>query len=255
MSLTGLAGAEDEAAVALTFAVVGDSIVKEYQPEHRNRGWGQMLTEFTQPGSVRVVNHAEGGRSSKSFMTEGRWDAVLAMDPAPDFVLIQFGHNDHPGKGEYRETLTGPVPKQLPAEGLGSRPIDWYRYNLQTYVEQARKIGATPVIVTSPECQIFTPEGSLKPRQAPYATAAAAVAKELDVTLIDLNTYSATIYQKLGPEGSNILHEDPATGRNDNVHYNETGARLWAWFIATHLAELPQLKDVITVPADPPGDF
>lgn len=102
-------------------AVIGGSTAADYDPGETNmRGWGQMLREHLVAGRGEIINAARGGRSSKSFRREGRWQAVLEEVPPPDYVLICFGSNDVKGKGDHRETFPGYVPMELPEDGLGS---------------------------------------------------------------------------------------------------------------------------------------
>ena len=219
----------------IRMALIGDSIVSEYATERPLRGWGQMLPEFFDSSRVEFFNFAAGGRSSKSFILEGRWQKVLDLEPAPDYVLIQFGHNDNPGKGEARETIPGSMPEIFPAEGIGHQELDYYRANLARYVRECREIGATPIIVTSPERCVFDGE-QLRQINGPYSDAAVETARALDVTLVDLHAFNVATYQELGQRESLELHAE-VDGRRDRSHYNERGARLWARFIAERCAE------------------
>ena len=180
-------------------------------------------------------------------MLEGHWQKVLKLSPAPNYVFIQFAGNDLIGKGPLRETLPGEVPSQLPAEGTGHDPKDWYRNNIRTYIEQAREIGAVPIMVTSMERPQF--HGNVPDRKhLPYAEAAIAVARQMNVTVIDFEAYSFDIYSKLGLQGCDFMHVHK-NGKID-VHYREAGARIWAEFIAEQLAQnVPELKPLIILPA------
>jgi pectinesterase len=124
--------------------LAGDSTVND------QGGWGPGFRATFGP-KVEVVNLAKNGRSSKSFRDEGLWAPALA--PKPDYVLIQFGHNDVPGKGPARETDAATT----------------YRENLTRYIEEVRAAGGTPVLVTSIVRRNFTPEGKIKRDSlAPY---------------------------------------------------------------------------------------
>ena len=247
--ITASAQGASAGASVIRIAVVGDSTVRDYNPAETDlQGWGKLLPDYFKPGSIEVTNLARSGRSSKSFITEGHWQKVLKLSPPPNYILIQFAHNDPVGKGASRETLPDEIPAQLPKEGLGSDPMDWYRNNIRTYIEQARGIGAIPVIVTSMERRQFRGDVLSRKNQS-YAEAAIAVARQMKVTTIDLEAYSTEVYSKLGLVGSEFLH-----GRKDGVidstHYCEAGARIWAEFIVEQLAQnVPELKPLIVLPA------
>ena len=132
------ARAEDLPAVKIVLA--GDSTVTD------NAGWGQAFAELLKPPAV-CVNLARSGRSTKSFYDEGQWKKVLAEKP--NYVLIQFGHNDQPGKGPERET----------------DPATTYRTNLVRYITEARAAGAKPILVTSLCRRVYTAEGKIRPDQ------------------------------------------------------------------------------------------
>src|SRR4051794_25891447 len=126
-----LAGA---APVRTTVYMIGDSTMADRPTPERNpyRGWGQMLPQFLDD-SVAVRNFAVNGRSTKSFIDEGRWTAVLAQLQPGDYVIIQFGHNDEKREDPARYT----------------DPNGSYRDNLRRFVEETRAKGATPILCTS----------------------------------------------------------------------------------------------------------
>src|SRR5204862_3062889 len=110
---------------------VGDSTMASYAKPPADRptltGWGQVFGLYLNE-SVQILNHAASGRSSKSFLREGRWDPVLAEKP--DFVFIQFGHNDQPGKGDRTTDPNGD-----------------FQDNLRKYIDDARAVGCVPILV------------------------------------------------------------------------------------------------------------
>ncbi len=162
-------------------ALAGDSTVTD------TAGWGFGFKKAVSAG-VLCQNFAAGGQSSKSFRDSGAWQRTL--DSKPDYVLIQFGHNDMPGKGPKRET----------------DPATTYAENLTRFIKDAREAGAKPVLVTSLVRRIFEqpgPDGKNKLRgeQAPYVDAARKVATEQNVPLIDLYSQSFARVIELGPTG------------------------------------------------------
>jgi lysophospholipase L1-like esterase len=151
--MSSLAAAQKPVKIVL----VGDSTVND------EGGWGEFFRKSFGP-PVEVVNLAKNGRSSKSFRDEGLW--TPALDAKPDYILIQFGHNDEPGKGPERET----------------DPATTYRANMTRYVEEARMAGAIPVLVTSIVRRNFDADGRIKrDRMVPYVEEVRKIAQEQKV--------------------------------------------------------------------------
>jgi lysophospholipase L1-like esterase len=183
----------------IRIVLVGDSTVND------QGGWGPGLRASFGP-AVEVVNLALNGRSSKSFRDEGAWAKAIATQPA--YILIQFGHNDGPGKGPARET----------------DPATTYRANMNRYIEEARAAGAQPVLVTSIVRRNFTPEGKIRVDSlAPYVAEVRTLATEKNVPLIDL--YSLTLEQaeKLGPEQCAQIDALDKDGKRDHTHLGPKG--------------------------------
>jgi lysophospholipase L1-like esterase len=192
----------------IKIVIAGDSTVANYPPEQPARGWGMYLPEYFQP-NVTFVNLAKNGRSTKTFRSEGLW--VKALSEKPDFVLIQFGHNDShdSSKPESTGASTG------------------FKQNLRWFIDESRAVAATPILITP--MQRRTPKDTL----LPYAEAMKQVAQDKKVSLIDLHAMSGRLYKKLGPEGTATL----ASESTDQTHFNEKGARAMAALI---MEELPQ---------------
>jgi len=179
--------------------LVGDSTVND------EGGWGPGFRALF-GSDVEVLNFAQNGRSSKSFLDEGWWAKALAAEP--NYILIQFGHNDGPGKGPERET----------------DPQTTYRSNMARYVDEARIAGAVPVLVTSIVRRVFTPEGKIK-RDAlvPYVEAVRALAEEKKVALIDLYALTLAQAERLGQEGCAEIDARTAEGQRDTTHLGPKG--------------------------------
>ena len=201
-----------EAPPALRIALAGDSTVCNYPDTHACRGWGQYLGAPFQPG-VTVLNHARSGRSTRTFIGEGRWRDLLAEKP--DVVLIQFGHNDShaPGRPESTDAATT------------------YREFLRRYVDEARAAGAKPVLVTPMVRRTFAADGTLNDALLPYAEAMKAVAAETKTPLVDLHAASGALVLKQGPEGAKAFANAPG----DMTHFNEAGARAMADLVLREL--------------------
>ncbi len=196
-------------------ALVGDSIVQDYPLSSPRRGWGQILPEaFTE--EVLFQNFAIGGRSSKTYRERGDWKRVL--DFKPDYIFIQFGHNDAHDKSK---------PESTDAE------TDYYE-NLKKYVKEAREAGATPVLVTPPHRRVFNQQGIWEVL-TPYAVSMKKVGDELNVPVINLTDWSKKLLLELGEEGSLPLYCSP----KDRSHYSEKGAALMAEQIVLFLQENP----------------
>ena len=207
--------------------VCGDSTAASYNPEEtRMVGWGQLLGDFL-PG-VTVVNLSMAGRSTKTFLAEGRLEPAGQADPG-DLVLIQFAHNDENEKKPERYTA----------------PWTEFTDNLKYFIRFAREHGAVPVLLT-PICMRIWQDGKLQPTHGEYPAAMRAVAEETDVPLIDLYTESFRIVEAMGEEGSKALFmhfapgEDPAypDGSEDNAHTKRAGAERFAEAAARGLKEL-----------------
>jgi len=153
-------------------ALAGDSTVTD------TAGWGAAFAKLLGP-NAECLNFARGGQSSKSFRDTGNWKKVI--DSKPAYILIQFGHNDMPGKGPERET----------------DPATTFPQNLTCFIQEARAIGAKPILVTSLARRTFD-KGKIRGELKPWADAAAKVATEQQVPLVDLFTRSVDLHNKLG---------------------------------------------------------
>ena len=201
--------------------LAGDSTMADKRPAvYPETGWGQALKEFT-AGDVKVRNHATDGRSTKSFIDEGRWGVLVSELLPGDVVFIQFGHNDQKADKP-----------QLYAEAFGD-----YSTNLCRFVTEVRGKGATPVLVTSIARRFFNEDGRIKQSLGRYPEAMRAVAVDMQVPLIDLNVMTTAWLEELGPEKSKAMFvwTDPderyPEGRKDNSHLSVTGARIVAGMV------------------------
>ncbi|RAV30656.1 rhamnogalacturonan acetylesterase [Sinomicrobium soli] len=202
----------------VTIFTIGDSTMADKPTEGGNpeRGWCQLLPEFVR-GTVRVENHAVNGRSSRSFIAEGRWKVVLSQLSEGDYVFIQFGHNDQKVKDSSRYT----------------NPYTGYRQNLERYVKETRKKGAIPILFTSVVRRNFNSYGTLVDTHGDYPLVVRMVAEAMKVPLVDLQRLTENLEMAYGPERSKKLHlwyapgEIPfyQEGKEDNTHYSVKGAR------------------------------
>ena len=243
-----------------TIFVIGDSTAanKDLSKGKTERGWAMMLQACFDSTYIRVDNHAVNGRSSKSFIDEGRWDKVLSLIKPGDYVIIQFGHND-----------------EKPQAARHTDPGSTFDYNLAKYVRETREHGGIPVLmncvvrrnflVKAPEndddeklrTQTFKDgakmvEGdSLIDTHGLYRVAPRDVAQRMNCYFVDANQITHDLEQGLGTEASKKLHmwylpgEEPTEpqGKQDNTHYNIYGATVVANLLADALCdEIPVLK-------------
>lgn len=267
----------------ITIFTIGDSTMANKKLEGGNpeRGWGQMLSRYFTDG-ITIDNHAVNGRSSKSFIDEGRWDNVLSKIQKGDYVFIQFGHNDEKDNPK-RHTDPGTT----------------FDANLRKFVEETRAKGGIPVLFNSIVRRNFGKSGAdavadaikqddirngIDPKapkevieegaklidtHGAYLDSPANVAKELNVAFIDLNSLTHKLVEDLGPEKSKELYlwVQPKTvpalpdGREDNTHLNVHGASIVAEMAAKAVAEaIPELAQYLchydlVVAKDGSGDF
>lgn len=219
-----------------TIYLVGDSTVRVGTP--MQRGWGDELATFFDTAKVNVVNHAIGGRSSRTFQTEGRWEASLAVMQKGDFVLIQFGHNDAgaindnsrargsiKGTGEETQEIDNLLTKQ-------HEVVHTYGWYLRKYIRDAKAKGVTPVIC-SPIPHKSWKNGKVARANESYGKWAREVAEQEGALFVDLNEIVAEEYEKLGPEKVDPLFADKGT------HTTVEGAKLNARCVVAGLKGLP----------------
>jgi lysophospholipase L1-like esterase len=172
---------------AITVFLAGNSTVTDQRYEPWS-AWGQMLPRFFKPGSVSVANHAESGEALKSFIAENRLEKLMGMIRPGDYLFIQFAHNDQkPESSAYVEAFTG------------------YKEYLKRYIDETRRRGANPVLVTAMLRRNFNDLGEVINTHGDYPAAMRQVSDEENVPLIDLFEMSRILYEALGPEDSRKL--------------------------------------------------
>ncbi|PNG22546.1 rhamnogalacturonan acetylesterase [Streptomyces cahuitamycinicus] len=201
-----------------TLYIAGDSTAaQKYADAAPETGWGMALPFFLHK-NLPVANHAVNGRSSKSFVDEGRLAVILRQIEPGDFLLIQFGHNDEKREDPTRYT----------------EPWSTYQDHLRRYIDGARARGARPVLATSVERRKFDTAGKALPTHGEYPAAMRALAKEEQVTLLDIQALSIALWQRLGAEETKKYFNWTAT-EQDNTHFNPPGAIAVARFVAREL--------------------
>ena len=214
--------------------LAGDSTMAEKLPEKRpETGWGEMLQAWFPDGDVLVVNHARNGRSTRTFISEGRWDALLSAVSPGDWVFIQFGHND-----------------QAKSKPERYAPPEVFMANLQRFVTDVRGREATPVLLTPVVRRRFDENGSFYDSHGIYPDLVREVARNTGADLIDLQASSTVFLEAYGAERSKDLFlwlepgESPnyPDGLEDNTHFSPQGARVVASLVMQGIVnELPEL--------------
>lgn len=234
-----------------TIYLIGDSTMADKRTDNGNleRGWGQMLPHFLTEDII-VSNHAMNGRSSLSFINEGRWEKVLSELQQGDYVFIQFGHNDE------KQDST-----------LHSVPGGSFDENLRRFVRETRDKGAFPVLLNSVVRRNYPPPGQKKHEytyetegnvlvdtHGEYAESPRRIAKELNVPFVDMTHITHELVEKLGPEDSKKLfmwiepgiYESHPKGKVDNTHLNIYGAKVIARIAIEAVAGIvPQLASFV----------
>jgi lysophospholipase L1-like esterase len=223
--------------------LVGDSTIAP------NGGYGDALCARFSP-SVACINRAKGGRSSKSYRVEGSWNEIeqlLAANRqfATTYVLVQFGHNDQPGKGDRTTSLPE------------------FAANMRRYLHEVRATGAIPILVTPLTRRQFK-DGKVIRNLDEWAQATRTVAKDTQTILLDLNVDSTAAVERIGPTEANLLAQAPPppevvaaalTGTTteapkpanvdppfDYTHLGDKGAEFFAAIVADEMhAAVPEL--------------
>ena len=237
----------------VTIFMIGDSTManKDISHDRKERGWGMALQCYFDD-HVRIDNHAVNGRSTRSFINEGRCQKVLDRMKPGDYVIIQFGHND-----------------EKPREELHTDPGSTFDYNLARFVRETREHGGIPILMnpvvrrnyfieapandddeklrtTTFQDGVKMVEGdSLIDTHGLYRVAPRDVTRRMNVLFVDANQLTHDLEQGLGREASKKLHmwflpgEEPSVpaGRQDNTHYNIYGAHVVARLLADALCE------------------
>jgi len=219
--------AQDE---PIAIYLIGDSTMAD-KPLQGNpeRGWGQILCEFFNQ-NVTIYNHAVNGRSTKSFIDEGRWQTVYDSLNNGDYVLIQFGHND---QKEYDSTRY-------------ADPHGAYRLNIERFIKESRNKNVIPLLITPVMRRRFDENGQFYDTHGAYPDVVRSVAREMNVPLIDLHRSSRDMIVSEGEEGSKkiFLWVEPGEferfpqGKQDNTHFSEYGATIIAGLVVDDIRRL-----------------
>ena len=204
----------------VTIYLAGDSTMAAKAADKRpETGWGEALAKFFDDRKVVIENHAQNGRSTKSFIEEKLWQQIIDKLKPGDYVFIQFGHNDE-------------SPEKI---GRYSTPQEFHR-NLERFINDVRERRALPVLFTPVMRRRFDQNGNFQDTHGVYPDVVRAVAAENKVPLIDMHRKSEVVIKQYGAEGSKKLFLQLAAGENpnypqgvaDNTHFSPLGAQLMA---------------------------
>jgi lysophospholipase L1-like esterase len=209
--------------------IAGDSTAANKEVRaYPETGWGMPFSYFFD-STVTVDNRAKNGRSTRTFISEGFWQKLINDVREGDYVFIQFGHNDE--SKEKTDRYTTP---------------DEYKANLAHFIIETREKKATPVLMTPVSRRQFDSTGKVRETHKVYSALVREVAKEFNVSFIDLDEKSRALYQEFGVEKSKLLflqlepgeHPNYPAGKTDNTHFNELGARKIGQLVLGGIREL-----------------
>ena len=206
-----------------TIFVVGDSTANNHA--NGGLGWGDPFIAYFDPNKVNVLNRARGGRSSRTFITEGLWDKVLAVMKKGDLVLIQFGHNDAgaindatrargslPGTGEETQEIDNQLTKQ-------HEVVHTYGWYMRKMIADTKARGATPIVLSLTVRNIWR-DGHVERGPGRYGEWSAEIAKSQGVAFTDVTKLIADKYEQMGEEKVKIMFGP------DHTHTSPAGAEL-----------------------------
>jgi lysophospholipase L1-like esterase len=232
-----------------TLFIIGDSTVRN--STQGLQGWGDVIGGSFDQTRIKVENRARGGRSSRTFVTEGLWDQILNVLKSGDFVLIQFGHNDGGPVNEAaraRGSLRGTGDETEEIDNLLTKKhevVHTYGWYMKKFIVDSKARGATPIVLSQIPRNIWK-DGKVERVSSTYGGWAAAVATSTGAFFFDLNDHVASKYESIGQE--KVAQEYFLT---DHTHTTPAGAafnaqavvfgitRLKTCFLRTYLLKRP----------------
>jgi len=220
---------------ASTLFLAGDSTMSIKADNKRpETGWGEALTQHIS-SQHKLVNLAVNGRSTRSFLDQGRWQQLLDQLQTGDLVIIQFGHNDQKINDPLRFT----------------DPWRDYRWNLERFVKDVIGKGATPLLLNSVARRKFDAQSIAENSHMPYSEVVKQVAEQNHVRFIDMTELSSQWLNQLGVEASRSFylhvangHPNYPEGKVDNTHLNPQGAAaISSLFLSAVNAQYPELAN------------
>ncbi|MCH7401862.1 rhamnogalacturonan acetylesterase [Belliella kenyensis] len=223
--------------------LIGDSTVRNQSGTGGagQWGWGTFLQEFFDSTEVVVHNHAMAGRSTRTFIKEGRWDSVLESIKPGDFVIMQFGHNE----GSDPDTTRSGYRGVLPGIGYETKSLTWpdgtqetvhtYGWYLMKFIQETKAKGAYPIVASMIPRNKFHND-NVERANKDFGLWAKEAARKAGASFIDLNSIVADQYDNWGPQVVQGFFE------KDHTHTNEAGARINAWSVIKGLQTIENKK-------------
>lgn len=214
----------------ITIYLAGDSTMAEKLPDKRpETGWGEALQKFFNPDKVRIENHAKNGGSTRTFIEEKLWQAILDKLKKGDYVFIEFGHNDAAKDRTDRYT-----------------PPEDYCRNLVRFITDVREKKAIPVLLTPVMRRRFDKDANFQDSHGEYPDIMRAVASEQIAPLIDMHRKSEKVLKQYGVEESKKLflqlkpneNANYPKGIEDNTHFSPLGAEIMAGLAVEGIREI-----------------
>ncbi|KGO86814.1 lysophospholipase [Flavobacterium rivuli WB 3.3-2 = DSM 21788] len=225
-----------------TLYIIGDSTVKNGSGNGADSlwGWGSFMEKYIDTTKIDIQNHAIGGRSSRTFLTDGRWDKILETLKKDDYVMMQFGHNDGgplddtarargtlQGVGNDSTEIFNPIRKV-------NETVHSYGWYMKKYANEAKAKGATVIICSPVPRSDFNEKGKIGVDK--YAAWAKDVAQQTDAYFIPLNDLVIAEYEKIGIAATKSYFP------KDHTHTNKAGAQLNAQLVVKGLQQLKGCK-------------
>jgi len=224
---------------AITIFMIGNSTMadKPFNDGNPEKGWGQIFPLYFKAG-IKIENHAVNGRSTKSFIDEGRWDSVVNKIKSGDYMIIEFGHNDA---------------KKDDPKRFADANTD-YKWNLEKFINETREKGGIPILATPIVRRRFDEQGKFYDVHGDFPKVVRQLSAEMEVMLLDLHKKSEEYIIKLGAERSKnfYLHIDAdeytslPKGKTDDTHLSPSGAFRICDFAADEIKlKIPQLANYL----------
>ncbi len=222
-----------------TIYIIGDSTVRNSNKEQW--GWGTLLADFFDSTKIDIANNAMAGRSTRTFIKEGRWDKVLSSLKEGDYVMMQFGHNE----GSRPDTTRAGYRGVLSGTGEDSVALTWpngsievvhtYGWYIRKFINDARAKGATPIVLSMIPRNEFR-EGKVMRASNDFGKWARESAEQTGAFFIDLNAITADKYDEWGLE--KVKQFFPG----DHTHTNKEGASVNAASVVDGIRQNPKIE-------------
>ncbi len=221
-----------------TLYIIGDSTVRNANKEQW--GWGTLIADYLDSMKINISKQAMAGRSTRTFLKEGRWDKVISLIRKGDFLMMQFGHNEgakpDTGRAGYRGVLkgTGDDTAMLTWRDGSKEVVHSYGWYLRKFIREAKAKGATVTVLSMIPRNEFR-QGKVERAANDYGQWAREAAEAEGAYFIDLNAITADKYDQLGPD------EVKRFFPGDHTHTNREGANVNAQSVVQGLKQNPSI--------------